>query len=242
MHALIVLCHPERKSFNGALADLSKTTLEQRGYCVETADLYGEGFDPREGPAHYLQRENADTFSALGEQRHAFSNGVLPDDIKRHIARLQRADLVVLQFPVWWHSHPAILKGWFDRVFVSGGLYTSSMRYDRGIFKGKKAICSVTIGAPDMALGPGCRGGEIDQILWSTHYSLHYLGFDVLPPCVATSVQGHGYATDDAATNRLRLEQHKQELRCRLIAVEQTCPLKFQGWRDWDDNGAAKAV
>lgn len=56
------------------------------------------------------------------------------------------AELVVFQFPLWWHAQPAMLKSWFDRVFVSGGLYTSKMRYNRGYFSGKWAICSVTTG------------------------------------------------------------------------------------------------
>ena len=116
-------------------------------------------------------------FSPLGEQRHAFETSSLPQDVQREIARLERADLVVFQFPIWWHGPPAILKGWIDRVFVSGGLYTSAMRYDRGYFRGRKAVCSVTTGAPEFAFGPGSRGGDIERILWSTHYSLHYMGF-----------------------------------------------------------------
>src|SRR6056297_3040885 len=53
---------------------------------------------------------------------------------------------VILQFPLWWHGPPAILKGWFDRTFPSGGVYTSRMRYDDGFFKGKQAVLSVTAG------------------------------------------------------------------------------------------------
>ncbi len=238
MNALIILCHPERNSFNGALADLAKITLEKQGYSVEIADLYGEGFAACEGPAHYTDRESTKAFSALGEQRHAYNNGSLPEDVKRHIALLEKADFVMFQFPIWWHSTPAILKGWIDRVFVSGGLYTSSKRYNRGHFKGKKTMCSATIGAPDIALGPGCRGGEIDQLFWPTQYSLHYMGFTILSPFLATSVQGHGYATDDEATNKLRLEQHKSNLVERLMSLNDTPPITYPTWKDWDALGA----
>ncbi|MDZ7829702.1 MAG: NAD(P)H-dependent oxidoreductase [Halofilum sp. (in: g-proteobacteria)] len=149
------------------------------------ATCYGEGFQPAEGPAHYAERARTDLFAPLVEQRHAWQTESLPADVRREIDRLERADLVILQFPLWWHAQPAILKGWFDRVFVSGGLYTSRMRYDRGYFRGKRAICSVTVGAPASVLGPGSRGGDIDTLLWPIQYSMYYMGFSVLPPYVA---------------------------------------------------------
>ncbi len=67
-----------------------------------------------------------------------------------------------------------ILKGWFDRVFVSGGLYSSRKRYGAGHFRGKRAICSVTTGAPEHAFGPKARGGDLDAILWPIERSLYY--------------------------------------------------------------------
>lgn len=173
MRALIVHCHPERQSFNAALKDVAMETLGRLGYTVEVSDLYAEGFDPVEGAGHYADRLNPDRFAALAEQRHASTAGTLPADVQREIARLERADLVVFQFPLWWHAQPALLKGWFDRVFVSGRLYTSTMRYDRGHFRGKRAIVSVTTGAPASAFGPGARGGDVAGLLWPFQYSLH---------------------------------------------------------------------
>lgn len=242
MKALIVLCHPERKSFNGALAELAKSTLEGQGYTVKTTDLYEEGFDPVESEKHFVDRENPDAFSVLGEQRHAFQTGRLPEDVERQIALLEEADFVLFQFPIWWHSVPAMIKGWIDRVFVSGGLYTSTKRYDRGHFSGKVAMCSATIGAPAIVMQPGGRGGTIEQIFWSTQYSLHYMGFSVLPPFLADCVQGHGYATDGPETNRRRLEGHKQSLIDRLRAIPKTKPIAYPTWTDWDGLGVAKRV
>ena len=241
MHALIVHCHPELASFNMALTAVAESILRKREYSVEISDLYREEFDPCERSGHYTNRENGGVFSPLGEQRNAFKTDTLPDDVQREIARLERADLVVLQFPIWWHGPPAILKGWFDRVFVSGGLYTSSMRYDRGYFRGKKALCSVTTGAPEIAFGPGSRAGNMDQILWSTHYSLHYMGFHVLPPFVAFGIQGHGfsYASEDNS-NRL-LSLYQENWKERLNTLDQATPLTFQGWDDWDEDGRARS-
>jgi len=240
MKALIVLCHPERNSFNGTMADLARATLESQGYSVKLADLYQENFNPVESEQHYLKRKNSDEFSVLAEQRHAFNTGQLPVDVERHITQLEEADFVLLQFPIWWHSVPAMVKGWIDRTFVSGGLYTSTKRYDRGHFKGKIAMCSATIGAPAVAMQPGGRGGTIEQIFWSTQYSLHYVGFSVLPPFLANSVQGHGFSTDDDETNKRRLQGHKHRLVERLQSINSTKPLVYPTWKDWDELGAVK--
>lgn len=239
MHALIVHCHPEPASFNSALREVAETTLRQLGHTVEISDLYLEGFDPCERPDHYGNRANATVFSPLGEQRNAFATDTLPMDVQREIGRLERADLVVFQFPIWWHSHPAILKGWFDRVFVNGGLYTSSMRYDRGYFRGRKAVCSVTAGAPETAFGPGSRGGDIGRILWSTHYSLHYMGFHVLPPFVAFGIQGNGFTYTDESCHQHRLGLYREKLKERLETLDRDVPLAFRGWNDWDEHGRA---
>lgn len=240
MKALIVFCHPERSSFNGALANLAKKTLEDQGYEVDITDLYAEDFDPAESAKHYPDRADPDEFSVLGEQRHSFNNGSLRAEIQRQIALLEQADFVLFQFPIWWHSVPAMLKGWIDRVFVSGGLYTSKKRYDQGHFKGKMALCSATISAPAVAMQPGGRGGTVEQIFWSTQYSLHYMGFSVLPPFLANSVQGHGYATDDEETNKRRLEGHKEAFVKRLMQIKSTEPISYHTWKDWDELGAEK--
>ena len=115
------------------------------------------------------------------------------------------------------------------------------MRYDRGYFRGKKALCSVTTGAPEIAFGPGSRAGDIDQILWQTHYPLHYMGFHVLPPFVAFGIQGHGYSyTSEDSKNRL-LSLYQENWKERLNTLDQGTPITFQGWDDWDEDGRAKS-
>lgn len=241
MRALIVHCHPEPASFNAALKDVAVRTLRRLGHSVEVSDLYAERFDPVEKASHYGIRVDPDRFSALAEQRHASETASLPADVRQEIARLERADVVVLQFPLWWHAQPAMLKGWFDRVFVNGGLYTSAMRYDRGYFRGKRAICSVTTGAPAPAFEPGGRGGDIELLLWPIQYSLHYMGFAVLPPFLAFGVQSHGYAYQDEGEFLSRLESRKKEWARRLQSLEEEGPLRLPGWDDWDEAGRRKA-
>ena len=138
--------------------------------------------------------------------------------------------------------HACALKGWFDRVFVNGGLYTSAMRYDRGYLRGRKAVCSVTTGAPEIAFGPCSRGGDIDRILWSTHYSLHYMGFQVLPPFVAFGIQGHGFSYTEEDSNGRLLGLYREKWKERLNTLDQCTPLAFQSWDDWDEDGRAKSA
>lgn len=239
MSALIVHSHPEPTSFNAQLTATARQTLHQAGHSVEVADLYAENFDPVERGAHYSQRLDAERFSPLGEQRHAWQNRTLPADVHKQIDRLEAADLLILQFPLWWHGPPAMLKGWLDRVLVSGGLYTSRMRYNHGYFRGRRALISVTTGAPAEALGAGGRGGNIDALLWPLHYSLHYLGYSVLPAFVAAGVQGQGYRYRDAAGFDQHLAQLQQGWRDHLGALDAHAALEFPGWQDWDNDGRA---
>lgn len=237
MHTLIVHCHPESRSFNGALTGVAIETMQRLGHTVEVSDLYAEGFNPVEGPDRYSERTDPDLFVPLAEQRHAWQNETVPADVRREIERLERADLVILQFPLWWHAQPAMLKGWYDRVFVSGGLYTSRMRYDRGYFRGKRAICSITSGAPAETFGPGRRGGDPDTMLWPIQYSLHYMGFSVVPPFLSFGIQGHGYAYQDGGGFEQHLEAQKTAWARRLERIEEDDPIPFPGWDDWTDDG-----
>lgn len=237
MNVLIVHAHPNPESFNGALTARAVSAFEAVGCNVEVADLYREDFDPVEGPHNYPIPLDPDHFSPLAEQRASYKGGALPADVSRHIERLESADLLILQFPLWWHGPPAILKGWFDRVFVSGGLYSGRMRYDTGYFRGRRALCSVTTGAPEAAFGPGARGGDMETMLWPVQYSLHYLGFTVSPAFISYGVQGHGYAYEAQTATEDRLRRRLDAWEGRLQTLDGETPLAFPGWADWDDEG-----
>ena len=240
MNVLIVFCHPEPHSFNGALRNVAVESLQRQGHSLEISDLYVEGFDPVEGPAHYATRVTPDPFLPLTEQRHAFNEDVLPSDVQREIARIERADLIILQFPLWWHGLPAMLKGWFDRVMVYGGLYSGSMRYDRGRLAGKRAICSVTTGSPAAAFTRHGRGGDMATLMWPIHCSLYYLGLEVLAPQVVYGVQGGGLSYQAEGEFREHLESAKASWAQRLSMLEKAPTIPFSGWQDWDENGVLK--
>lgn len=240
MKVLILLAHPERTSFNGGLVDLAADEMKYAGHEVEIDDLYGEGFDPVERASWYTQRVNRKYFAPLTEQRAHHESNSLPKDVQREIARLEWADLVIFQFPLWWHAQPAILKGWFDRVLVYGGLYSGRMRYNHGYFRGKRAICSVTTGSPEPAFMPFGRAGNMVEWLWPIQSSLYYVGYDVLAPQVSYGVQGGGIAYQEEGAFKNHLETAKRAWASRLSGLERECPIPFTGWDDWDTDGVLK--
>lgn len=242
MNVLIVLAHPERASFNGGLADIAIESLKITGHAVELDDLYQEDFDPVERADHYAERVDENYFTPLNEQRAQYERGSLAPDVQREISRLEWADLVIFQFPLWWHAQPGILKGWLDRVFVYGGLYSGNQRYNHGHFQGKKAICSVTTGSPEQAFMPFGRAGNMVEWLWPMHSSLYYVGFDVLAPHISYGVQGGGLLYQEEAEFQKQLEQSKSVWAERLPSLFNEPSIPFTGWEDWDEHGVLKKI
>ncbi|AYG44577.1 flavodoxin family protein [Pseudomonas sp. Leaf58] len=108
MHALIVVAHHDPQSLTHALARQVAAGLANAGHSSEIADLASEGFDPRFG---------------LADQALYRGLAATPADVRKEQARIERADAVVLVYPVYWWSMPALLKGWVERVFSNGWAY-----------------------------------------------------------------------------------------------------------------------
>lgn len=108
MHALIVVAHPDPGSLSHAVAQALAEGVTGAGHSVEIADLAREGFDPRF------------SLSDLAIHRREIAQ---PADIAAEQARVDRADALVLVYPIYWWSMPALLKGWIDRVFSNGWAY-----------------------------------------------------------------------------------------------------------------------
>jgi putative NADPH-quinone reductase len=102
--ALVVYCHPSPTSYVAALRDRVLVSLDTSGAEHRLIDLYADGFTPE--------------FSATERVAH-LDNGTDPA-ICGHAESLQWCNTLILVYPTWWGSQPAMLKGWFDRVFVSG--------------------------------------------------------------------------------------------------------------------------
>ena len=187
MHVLIVLAHPEPKSFNAAMCARAKAALERAGHEVTVSDLYGEGFNPVGGRHDFLTIANPDRFHYQTEQAHAARHNAYAPDVAREQARVAAADLVILQFPLWWGGVPAILKGWGERVYSYGFGYADGLRFETGVFRGRRAMISMTSGGTIARFGPEAPYGELErQVLWQIqHLGLEYMGYEVEEPFVA---------------------------------------------------------
>ncbi|MEV8114037.1 NAD(P)H-dependent oxidoreductase [Streptomyces xiamenensis] len=106
---LLVTAHPDPDSLTHHVARQLASALQPRA--VEVADLHRERFDPRFTQA---------------DRRHYREGGAHAPDVAREHRRLDRATDLVLVFPVYWWSMPALLKGWIDRVFVNGWAFDYS--------------------------------------------------------------------------------------------------------------------
>jgi putative NADPH-quinone reductase len=105
MHISVILAHPDKNSFNHAIAQVAVQTLCGNGHEVFYHDLYAEGFDPIL-PASEIPRDAS-----------------LPPEVQRHCDEIAMADGIVIVHPNWWGQPPAILKGWLDRVIRPGLAY-----------------------------------------------------------------------------------------------------------------------
>jgi putative NADPH-quinone reductase len=135
MRVLVIYAHPLADSFAAALHRAVVEALQQAGHEVDDCDLYAMGFDP--------------VMTAPERRAH---NTPHPDlsAIEHHAARLHAADALVLCFPVWWYGMPAILKGYFDRVWVNGVAIHlgAGGNIEPGLRRLKKLGIVCTYGAP----------------------------------------------------------------------------------------------
>lgn len=146
MNILIVHAHPEPLSFTTSLKTTAQQTFKKLGHQVEISDLYAMQFNPVASKEDFLELNQPDYFNYALEQRNATKQQLLATDIQAEIDKVNRADLVILNFPLYWTSVPAILKGWIDRVFVSGLFYGGKRFYNHGGMAGKKAMLCLTLG------------------------------------------------------------------------------------------------
>jgi putative NADPH-quinone reductase len=106
MEISVILAHPERHSFNHAIAHAACRTLKRGGHTVRFHDLYEEGFDPMLPSAELDAKTQP------------------PSDLALYCDELQRSEGLVIIHPNWWGQPPAAMKGWIDRAFRPGVAYT----------------------------------------------------------------------------------------------------------------------
>lgn len=228
MNILLVYAHPEAQSLNGSLKNFAVKHLQDAGHQVQVSDLYAIKWKASLDGEDRTDRDRANRFNPVLDSRIALERGTQSADIALEQEKLLWADTVILQFPLWWFSMPAILKGWVERVYAYGFAYGVGEhsdthwgdRYGEGTLAGKRAMLLVTAGGWESHYSPRGINGPIEDILFPIHHGiLYYPGFDVLPPFVA-------YRTD-------RFDEAKFPELCaalgeRLDTLASTEPLPFR--------------
>lgn len=190
--ALVVLAHSEKTSFNYAMKEAAVEALRGKGWEVAESDLYAMNFNPLISKKDITGKlKDPENFQYPAESTLAYKEGRLSPDIVAEQKKLQAADLVIFQFPMQWFGVPAILKGWFERVLVAEFAYTYAAMYDKGPFRNKKALLSITTGGSGSMYSLQGIHGDMNVILWPIQSGiLHFCGFQVLAPQLTYSI-GH---------------------------------------------------
>ncbi|KPY40074.1 Dehydrogenase [Pseudomonas syringae pv. primulae] len=191
MKLLLIYAHPEARSLNGSLRDFAIAHLKTAGHEVKVSDLYEMRWkapiDQDDAPGY----DHEKPFNPAVESQRVFAAGIQPTDIEEEQAKLLWADAVIFQFPLWWFSMPAILKGWVERVYAYGfaygvGEHSESHwgdRYGEGSMAGKRAMLVVSMGGWESHYSGRGVNGALDDLLFPIqHGVLFYPGFTVMPP------------------------------------------------------------
>jgi len=227
MNVLIVFAHNEPRSFNAAMKDLAVERFTAQGHTVQVSDLYAMDFNPVASAADFSARKNPDYLVYALEQRHGYETGTLAPDIAAELEKVKWADLIVFNFPIYWYGMPAIMKGWIDRVFVSGLCYGGRRIYDRGGLAGKRAMLVVSLGGQEHMFGPDAIHGDIELLLRPIQRGmLGYVGLTVLPPFIAWHVP---YLSQEAR------EAILDDYRDRLDTLDSLEPMVFPKMADFDE-------
>ena len=127
MNVIVIVAHPNKASFNHAIALTCSKKLSDNGHEVIAHDLYAEHFDPI---------LSFDEFP---------KNAALPPEVQLHCDEVSQADGIIIVHPNWWGQPPAILTGWVDRVIRPGVAYEflegdTGEGVPRGLLKAHSAI------------------------------------------------------------------------------------------------------
>jgi NAD(P)H dehydrogenase (quinone) len=136
MKCLVVVCHPLEDSLCHALAHAAVESLAAAGHSVEVEDLYRPAFAPA---------------LSADERRCYYAAHYDAAAVEAQAARLLVAEALLLVFPTWWFGFPAVLKGWFDRVWAPGIAYDHAV--DLGAIRPRlhglrRTLAVTTLGSP----------------------------------------------------------------------------------------------
>ena len=157
---------------------------------VVVSDLYKMNFNPVAQKSDFKYLKNNNFFKYPIEQEHSYKNNILSKEIKSELSKLLWADIIIFQFPLWWSSVPAILKGWFDKVLIYGGIYGGAYgKFKNARLSNKKAIINTTTGS----------SGDIHkQVLFHiSHGIVEYTGMQCLDTLIAYEIDKDQNSRDE---------------------------------------------
>ncbi|WP_442598352.1 NAD(P)H-dependent oxidoreductase [Neobacillus sp. D3-1R] len=217
MNVLMVYAHPSPTSYNAALKNAAVEALVERGVSAKVSDLYGMNFNPVAQLSDTVVPKNLEE---------------VPEDLRIEREKVSWADFIIFQFPMWWTSSPAILKGWFDRVFAAGFAYGPGL-YNHGNLKGKKAMLSFTTGGRHLgSYGPNGLKGKMDERLFNfQHEILYFSGMEVIEPFIVPS----GVSEDERKEFLVQVKE-------RMRVLEKLPTLKFHPLEDYEGGQLKESV
>ncbi|HXV25586.1 MAG TPA: NAD(P)H-dependent oxidoreductase [Alphaproteobacteria bacterium] len=234
MRVFIVHAHHEPTSFNGAMTREATAALTAAGHEVIVSDLYAMGFNPVSDRRNFITVKDPNRLRQQVEEVHASEHHGYVPELQGEMDKLAWCDTLILQFPMWWFGMPAILKGWFDRVFAVGRAYGGGRWFDRGVFVGKRAMCSMTLGGWAAAFSEHGINGPVSAILFPIHHGiLAFTGFAVVEPFVV-----FGPARISQEERRAELVRYRE----RVLGLASAPAIATPNTRDYDERLVLKSA
>lgn len=185
MRILYVYAHPSPNSFNHLLREMTCEFLEKSQHEVIISDLYSENFNPVASWEDFNLPPLTLPQQYFLSQKTAYEQNALVSDIKIEMEKLSWSEHIIFQFPLWWFSAPAILKGWLDRVLVKGFAYDTNKAFSDGLLKGRTTSLIVTTQSAESAYQlSGAHACTIDTFLHPIHHTLRFVGLKTLIPFI----------------------------------------------------------
>jgi NAD(P)H dehydrogenase (quinone) len=213
MNVLIVYAHPRPNGVGFRLQELAVKVLTERGHSVQVSDLHEMDFKATADLGDFTHKTDIVAFNLQAEQMRASADATFMPDIVDEQKKLVWADTVIFQFPLWWYSAPAMMKGWFDRVLAYGFAYGGGHS-----LAGRRAMLVMTTGGEPRVFTERLREALSKMLDPIERHTVYFCGFDVLPPFAA-------YGADNASDS----EQAPVMAQYRdiLVVLERIIPIRF---------------
>jgi NAD(P)H dehydrogenase (quinone) len=128
---LIIYAHPNQDGHSGAILKEVERILKDKKVKYDLMNLYAMHYNPVLGP----------------DEHYTSGNRKVSEENRKIQERIKRENKLIFIYPTWWNNMPAILKGFFDRVFTGGFAFRYIHHYPLGLLKGKKAVIFSSCGA-----------------------------------------------------------------------------------------------